>query len=326
MSQLRKIHLINPLWNAAGGSEQRTIELFRELSPHALVQLWSDSTPDPEFASAYPIQQLAPADSSIPRGGTIVFIGTYRPPGSWIAAAQPRRTIVVYNIRAPRVLVGFMKHLFAQGVAKIEVVYASELLQRETRLRGIVEPSPIDLSRFTPLPQGTQRNQSLFAVGRLSREDPRKHHPEDPSLYHRLVETGSRVRIMGGTGLTQLPAAAGIELLPPKAEPAELFLHSLDCFFYRTSEQIWETFGRVVHEAMACGLPVVCHRRGGYVTSIDHGRTGFLFDTTDEALAILHNLQHNPSLRRSIGSSARAAMEAMYSPAERAKIIDYYLM
>jgi glycosyltransferase involved in cell wall biosynthesis len=326
MSQLREIHLINPLWNVAGGSEQRTIELFRILTPHARVNLWSDSTPDPDLSLACPIRQLDPAAGVFPRGGTLVFVGVYKHPGSWVVTAQPRRAIVIYNTRTPRMLVSFMRHLFHHGIPIVEVVYASELLQQETKLRGIVEPSFIDLSRFAPPPVTTQRDLSSFVVGRLSRDDPRKHHPDDLSTYQRLTESGCRVRIMGGMCLAaNCPVTAGIELLPEKAEPAAAFLQSLECFFYRTSLQCWEAFGRVVHEAMACGLPVVCHRSGGYVTSIDHGRTGFLFDTTDEALAIIHNLRTDLSLRQSIAATARAAMETMFSPAARAKIIDYYL-
>src|SRR5439155_21456379 len=132
----------------------------------------------------------------------------------------------------------------------------------------------------------------------------------------RLIDSGCHVRIMGGTCLatpdfTSLgPPDSRIELLPAKVEPAEDFLHTLDCFFYRTGPNCWETFCRVIHEAMACGLPVVCHRHGGYIDSIDHGTNGFLFDTNEEALAILRRLQDDPALRASVGAAARAAVEA----------------
>jgi glycosyltransferase involved in cell wall biosynthesis len=76
---------------------------------------------------------------------------------------------------------------------------------------------------------------------------------------------------------------------------------------------------------MACGLPVVCHRSGGYTTSIEHGKNGFLFDSSDEALALVRQLKDDPGLRAMIAASARQTLEAMYSPAERAKVIQYYL-
>jgi len=325
MSQLREIHLINPLWDAAGGSELRTIELFRALAPHARVSLWSNDTPDPDLARNYSVRCIDPTTDSIPRGGTLVFIGVYKLPGTWITAARPRRAIVVYNMRTPRALVRFMQQLFNQGLSNVEVVFASELLKQETKLRGVVEPSLIDLTRFKPAPPAGR--QSAFILGRLSRDDPRKHHPDDIMTYHHLVAAGCRVRIMGGMCLApHLPASSSIELLPPKAEAAEAFLRSLDCFFYRTNPRYWEAFGRVVHEAMACALPVVCHRRGGYVANIEHGRSGFLFDTTEEALGIIHTLRTDSTLRQSIGVEARAVVETMFSPANRSKIIDYYLL
>jgi glycosyltransferase involved in cell wall biosynthesis len=47
-----------------------------------------------------------------------------------------------------------------------------------------------------------------------------------------------------------------------------------------------ETFGNVVLEAMASGLPVVAARAGGPVDSVRHGETGLFFDEqTPEALA-----------------------------------------
>jgi len=52
---------------------------------------------------------------------------------------------------------------------------------------------------------------------------------------------------------------------------------------------------------MACGLPVVCHNRGGYVDIIDLGFNGFLFDTQQEALDILLRLKEDQALRESIG-------------------------
>jgi len=48
-----------------------------------------------------------------------------------------------------------------------------------------------------------------------------------------------------------------------------------------------EPFGLSVIEAMACGTPVIAYRRGSMPELIDHGVTGFLVDTLDEAIAAI---------------------------------------
>jgi glycosyltransferase involved in cell wall biosynthesis len=49
-----------------------------------------------------------------------------------------------------------------------------------------------------------------------------------------------------------------------------------------------EPFGLVVIEAMANGTPVIAFRRGAVPEIIDHGLTGFVVDSIDEALAAIH--------------------------------------
>jgi len=116
-----------------------------------------------------------------------------------------------------------------------------------------------------------------------------------------------------------------VTLLPMYAQEAHLFLQGLDCFFYRTSEKYLEAWGRVITEAMACGLPVVCHKRGGFAETIDDGRNGFLFDTQQEALEILLKLKDDPELRERVGKAARRSAEELFSDAVRSEIIEFYL-
>jgi glycosyltransferase involved in cell wall biosynthesis len=51
-----------------------------------------------------------------------------------------------------------------------------------------------------------------------------------------------------------------------------------------------EPFGLSVIEAMACGTPVIATRRGSMAELIDHGVTGFLIDTPEEALAAIDRI------------------------------------
>ncbi|HYD24864.1 MAG TPA: glycosyltransferase family 4 protein [Croceibacterium sp.] len=51
-----------------------------------------------------------------------------------------------------------------------------------------------------------------------------------------------------------------------------------------------EPFGLSVVEAMACGTPVIAYRRGSMPELIEHGVTGFLVDSFDEAVAAIARL------------------------------------
>jgi glycosyltransferase involved in cell wall biosynthesis len=320
------IHLINPLWNAAGGSEARTLELYQELQARAPVMLWSEFDPDARLAARYPIRRIRARRLRFPLTGTFVFVGVYRHAGKWVHLAVPRRVIVVYNTPDPQLFERQVRRLSRFGTRTVEVVYASMWLRASAGRPGVVHPSPIDLDRFSPAEPRDQGDARRFVVGRLSRDIPEKHHPADPALYRCLAATGVRVRVMGGRSLEPaIGQVEGIELLPECSQDPVEFLRSLDCFVYRTADHLTEAFGRVVIEAMACGLPVVCHRHGGYTEAIESGRNGFLFETDDEALALIRRLRDDRRLREALGNAARESALELLSPDRRRAMADFYL-
>src|SRR5262249_52512912 len=91
-----EVHLLNPLWDAAGGSEWRTIELFRALQSSCKVTLWSEQRPDPQFQS-FPIKRVSLLRRQFPRTGVLVVVGVYFWVGLWIHRTDFRRVIVIYN-------------------------------------------------------------------------------------------------------------------------------------------------------------------------------------------------------------------------------------
>ncbi len=328
------IHFINE-FNEIGGSECRALELARLLVDHADVRLWSTGQPDPRLSGVAPIRHISLARSQFPRKGTFVFVGTYFPVGKWIWLSQPRRRIIVFN--TPDVF-GFnrLEHAtnrtFPRRSPSCEVVYASKTLRKLLGRPGVISHSPIDIERFRPAcslacrpawPRATDAEQRPFRVGRLSRDVPEKFHPDDRALFTSLAEHGVEVRVMGGTCLGLTPSR-GIVVTETGAEPSLAFLRDLDCFLYRTDPAWVEPFGRVVHEAMACGLPVVAGRSGGYADHIVHGINGFLFDTNEEALALVLRLRDDPGLRARVGANARRTVEQMYSDEWRHGVVDFY--
>jgi glycosyltransferase involved in cell wall biosynthesis len=68
-----------------------------------------------------------------------------------------------------------------------------------------------------------------------------------------------------------------------------------------------EPFGLVMIESIACGTPVIAFRRGSAPEVIDEGRSGFLVDDVDEAVAAVARL---PALDR---RGARACFERRFT-------------
>ncbi len=320
------VHLINPMNNPFGGSENRTAELYALLSGVADVSVWSEHKICNELAQRLPIKKINSHFGKYPKGGTLVFIGCYFRIGSWIKHFKPGRVIGLYNTPDEQNLEQFLAYLRAVDLESVcEFVYASEWLRTRTALPGVVQMSPIDLNRFRPAPRRLLESRR-FTVGRLSRDVLAKHHPEDIAVYQSLAGMGITSRIMGGTVLKEvLGDEPGVVLLPEGTEPAEVFFQSLDCFFYRTSPEWREPHGRVVTEAMASGLPVVCGSDGGYCEFLEHEKNGFLFDDNLEALEIIKKLCHEPEYAAQIGIAARKAMEEKFSESAMLEVASYYL-
>jgi glycosyltransferase involved in cell wall biosynthesis len=314
------IHLFNPLWDTSG-SEWRTLNLFKFLSDYTDVSIWTEYKPAPLFRGLFPIHEMR-VNNAFPRTGTFVFVGCYFEIGSWLKHARPDRVILVYNVVDPSGLEHRLAQLKAYGCENVEIRFASDVIARQAGGRlGTVEVSIIDLESLAPKPKQLKER---LVIGRHSRAQMFKHHPDDPAFYRKLVGDGFDVRILGGTCLDEIAGECGMELLPPDSVAIPEFLDSLDVFFYRTDPSWTESFGRIIPEAMACGLPCVAERGAGYQALIQNGENGFLFNSEAEALDILLRLRDDPELRYRVGQAARASVVALYER-ELPKILDYYL-
>lgn len=307
------VHIVNPLWSSNGGSERRAVELAGLLAQQGPVRLWVDGGADTSWVpSGIPLARLRPALLQFPRGGTLLFVGCYFKPGAWLRFARPTRIVVLVNTPNPEHLLQFMNRVKALGITvAIELRYAATWLAERLGLPGEVDVSPVDLKAFRPR---VARKAGPFVIGRLSRNASYKHHQEDTLVYRALAAAGARVRIMGPPAwlVQDLRGVPNIELLAPAKEPAGDFLASLDCFFYRTDPSWEEPSGRVVFEAMACGLPVVCGP-GGYREWMLDGQDSLFVEDTQKAISALSLLASNGERRADLGRAARCAMERKFS-------------
>ena len=174
------------------------------------------------------------------------------------------------------------------------VLSPSEASDARVRALGIGEERirrwerGVDVGRFGPAhrrPGSLPGEVTVLCAGRLSREkgidrlaeafliaherDPRLHlvlaggGPEEAELRARL---GQRATFLGWLEGDALPAVYA----------------SADAFLFASST---DTFGQVVFEAQASGLPVVAVDRGGPATLIETGESGLLAEPDPRALA-----------------------------------------
>ena len=213
----------------------------------------------------------------------------------------------------------------------------SKLVQRQMRQLGISNVGlwrrGVDADVFNPafrspemraeMTRGNPEDTVLIYVGRLSDE---KHLEQ----IRPALETLPKARlVLVGDG----PARAHLERfyadLPVsfmgylRGERLSQAYASADIFVFPSR---LETFGLVVVEAMAAGLPVVASRVGGVADIVDDGVNGYTFESDDTAMLLegLRKITSSPEQMRWMGQQARAYAETQSWETVMDEVIEVY--
>ncbi len=133
-----------------------------------------------------------------------------------------------------------------------------------------------------------------------------------PEIQARSDARLALVLVGGGPAVAELQARApdGVVFAGyQRGEDLAAHYASGDVFVFPSDT---ETFGQVVTEAMASGLPVVAPARGGVLDTVRPGRTGALFTpgSVEDFVESTLPLIERPHLRRALGARARLEAEA----------------
>lgn len=170
----------------------------------------------------------------------------------------------------------------------------------------------VDTDLFRPSPDEVLESRDggrplILYSGRLHRGD------KDLDRFIEILEAVPEARLlMVGDG----PHRGGLEAdLGDRAEfTGKLAGEALAAAYRRCDFLVFpsrhDTFGQVVMEAMAAGLPVVVTDEGGPQELVDDGVTGFVADRA-HFVPRVRDLARSPQLRREMGRRARKAAEAV---------------
>jgi phosphatidyl-myo-inositol alpha-mannosyltransferase len=181
-----------------------------------------------------------------------------------------------------------------------------------------IMPNGIDCNRFRPGERPFERFRdgrvNVLYVGRLDKRKGIQYLIQAIPHVARALEGKVRLIIVGETGLRTLLCPrprdlAGAEIVwvgrvPPEALPR--YYAAADIFCSPAIGQ--ESFGIVLLEAMASGVPVVASDIPGYRTVVTPGQEGLLVPPkrTRELAEALVTLARDEALRRELGARGRA--------------------
>lgn len=167
----------------------------------------------------------------------------------------------------------------------------------------------VDIGLFSP--ERRNRNHSDLVLGFVGRLMPEKNVRLLPRVADALTAagfSGFRFQITGAGSEREwlesnLPQAEFTGVLV--GEPLARAYANMDVFVFPSQT---DTFGNVVQEALASGVPAVVTDAGGPHFIVSHGATGLVAGSDEEFCAWVVALARDEALRRKMGSVARRSM------------------
>ncbi len=185
-----------------------------------------------------------------------------------------------------------------------------DLLAMRTRRPAFPMSRGIDTDLFSPARR--IRNDATFVIGYVGRLSPEKN-------VRLLVELDRELRARGMADFRFLIVGEGSERawlrehirtaeFPGILRGEELAraYASMDAFVFPS---FTDTFGNVVLEAMASGVPAVVASSGGPKFLVENGRAGYVAGAVTEFATAVAKLYWDPVLRSAMGAFARKAAE-----------------
>lgn len=179
-------------------------------------------------------------------------------------------------------------------------------------------PNGIDCSRFhpdiEPLPELKDGRLNILFVGRMDRRKGLHHLIKAIPIAQKRLNRKMRLLLIGEEGLRNLFRARPFRLFGAEIRPVGRISPSVLPRYYASADIFCspatgrESFGIILLEAMASGIPIIASDIEGYRGVLSDGVEGFLVPPRDpERIAdALLELANDPLMRKEMGKRGRA--------------------
>jgi L-malate glycosyltransferase len=150
---------------------------------------------------------------------------------------------------------------------------------------------------FAEMHQSGLQDWQYYCVGGLSDS------PSDQAYFNRVRKQSAPYPLKV---LANVERARLIEF----RKQAKIFWHAAGYGIEAERPELMEHFGIATIEAMAAGCVPIIVNRGGHLELIEHGVTGFLWDTLDELKDYTLQIVSNDKMRTQMAEAARARSRA----------------
>ena len=181
-----------------------------------------------------------------------------------------------------------------------------EMLRQRCRRPVSLMERGVDTTLFTP--EKRQRQEEILNIGYVGRLSPEKNVRLLARLESELLRLGChgiRFTIIGaGSEMEWLRRSMRTAVFTGvlRGEALARAYADLDLFIFPS---LTDTYGNVVLEAQASGVPVIVSSGGGPKYLIQQGRTGYIAEREDDFAGLASNLYRNPVQRRLMAAEAR---------------------